>query len=212
MIFPKKLSVFMKWTFMVQWYRLSVPPKYRLSISGLGAFGLAFLMIAIVGCKSLDASGKDVASQATYLVSGQVQQLKCYCGGAKPPQTLLDRLAIPVPYPQKTFHVRAGNVNSLKAAVVAHFTTDAEGKFALRLPPGSYAIVQDEQLKVLDPARFADNTHAIDQACLEEWWQKPYSLIEVQATDLPPLNFVFQKRCFIDSDLPCIAYTGPPPH
>ena len=144
-----------------------------------------------------------------YTVSGKVTQTSPYCGGARPPKELLDRLATPVAYPNKKFYIRQGKVNSVKAKVIKSFTTDSAGEFSVQLAPGTYSIIQEEQLHKIKAVDYTKKYQVVDNKCLQEWWVKPYYLLEVKDNDIRQLNFNFHHRCYIAGDIPCITYTGP---
>lgn len=178
----------------------------------LFAIAAFLLLIGSMSCRSMTKQASTSAGDQAYQVSGQVVQRKPYCGGAKPNQAILDRTQIPQPYPNKTFYLKHGESNRIKAKVVAQFTTDAQGEFSLQLPKGTYVLLQAEQLQKLNIEALQSKHLSIDAKCLESWWKQPYHVLNVKDANITDLNFSFQKRCHIDSDLPCITYTGPPPH
>lgn len=149
--------------------------------------------------------------QRTYIVSGTVQQTFSYCGGARPSQAMLDKLAMPKTYPDKKFYVRKGNANNSNAKIVTTFITDSAGGFSIRLKPGIYSIIVEEQLHPIKPNEYINENQQMDSKCLDEWWAKPYYLLEVKNKNINDLNFVFHHRCFISNDIPCITYQGPLP-
>ena len=145
----------------------------------------------------------------SFIISGKVTQTSSYCGGAKPPQELLDRLATPVAYPHKKFYIRKGKVNSTKARIVTSFISDSIGTFSIRLAPGIYSIILEEQLYKIKACKYTKQYQQVDNRCLQQWWAKPYYLLEVKDNNNTELNFNFHKRCYIPGDVPCITYTGP---
>ena len=84
-----------------------------------------------------DAGGSPPASGA---VRVEVFETSHYCGGAAPPP----ELARPVrrPLGNATFLVRSGTRNTNTPPVV-EVTTDANGRFDLDVPAGTYCIVRD---------------------------------------------------------------------
>ena len=156
--------------------------------------------------------GSKIKAQHKYHISGKVTRSFAYCGGANPPQEVLKSLARPVPYPGKKFYLRKGKVNSIDAGIVASFITDSLGMFSFNVPPGTYAIIMEEQLEVLHVNAWKKPNLHIDEKCLREWWRKPYKILEVKNHDLVLPVFHFQQSCFIDTDIPCIEYTGPLPY
>ena len=116
----------------------------------------------------------------SYLISGTVEKTTAYCGGAKPSQDLLNKLAKPSSYANKKFYIRTGKVNSMAAKIVKNFTTDSAGVFSIRLKPGIYSIIVEEQLHPIKPDEYANQNQEVDVKCLEEWWAKPYYLLIVK--------------------------------
>ena len=154
-------------------------------------------------------SGKKGKSLKTYTVSGKVTQNFPYCGGAAPSQELLEKLAKPVAYAGKKFFIREGKTNSINAKILESFSTGKDGEFSIRLAPGIYSIILEEQLKLIKAEDLTKEFIEVDEKCLEEWWSKPYYLLEVKNYDINDLNFNFFHRCFILNDIPCINYNGP---
>jgi hypothetical protein len=144
-----------------------------------------------------------------YTVFGKVTQTSPYCGGAKPPKELLDQLATPVAYPNKKFYIRLGKTNNAKASIIKSFTADSAGSFSIRLVPGTYSIILEEQVHKMKASNYTKKYELADNKCLQEWWAKPYYLLEVKNKNIEELNFVFHHRCYLSSDIPCITYIGP---
>jgi len=151
-------------------------------------------------------------SSERYTVSGKVMQTFPYCGGAAPSEEMMKSLRAPKPYGGKIFYIRKGSVNDLKAPIMGSFTVNGAGEFSFELPPGTYSIIQKEQLKTLDLKQFKSGTwEKADENCLKEWWAKPYHLLEIKDKNLGELSFIFHRKCFVNSDIPCIYYRGPMP-
>ena len=147
----------------------------------------------------------------TYIVTGIVTQTFSYCGGAAPPKHLLDKLAVPVAYAGKKFYIRPGKTNSVKIKTIKSFTTNDAGEFSFRLSPGIYAIILEEQLHKIKAGDYTKQDQSVDEKCLQQWWVKPYYVLEVKGKNINRLNFNFHHPCFISSDIPCITYNGPMP-
>ncbi len=146
-------------------------------------------------------------------VLGHVQQQDQYCGGARLPQEKLDEITRVKPFPNKTFYVRSGSINTLESKVVASFTTDQQGRFSITLPPGIYSIILEEQLNTIDYELYRGKNQQVDEKCLAEWWKKPYYVLTVPPSTPPdPLRFLFIHRCHLTTDIPCITYSGPFTH
>jgi len=172
---------------------------------------------ALVSKNSLIGKTKTVGHQhpakklKSYLIHGLVEQTSSYCGGARPSQEMLDRLATPISYPNKKFYIRQGKINHTEAKIVKSFTTDSTGKFSIRLKPGTYSIIVEEQLYSIDTIKYENENQEVDRQCLEEWWAKPYHLLIVKNKNITDLKFIFHHRCFVKSHIPCITYKGPLP-
>jgi len=148
-------------------------------------------------------------SLKTYIISGKVTQTSSYCGGARPPEEMLKRLATPVVFPGKKFYIRKGKINNTKAKIVKSFVTDSTGSFSIRLAPGTYSIILEEQVHKIRSGDYTKKYQVVDNRCLQEWWAKPYYLVEVKDENVSELTFNFHNRCYITSDIPCITYKGP---
>lgn len=149
------------------------------------------------------------------IISGTVTQTYSYCGGAAPPDFLLEQLAESKPYPNKKFHVIKGDTNTASHKIILSFITDSAGSFSFQLEPGIYSVLLDEQSFPPDVKKYKTQSQSIDENCYKEWWAKPYYLLEVEGgsknTTIKGLNFNFHHRCFISSDVPCLQYNGPYP-
>ncbi len=143
-----------------------------------------------------------------YLISGKVTQTFPYCGGARPTKEILERLATPAVFANKKFYIRRGKINSTTAKIIKSFITDSSGGFSIQLQPGTYSIILEEQLYKIKEEHYKKPNQRVDIKCLTKWWAKPYYLLKVENNNIADLKFNFQRRCFIDSDIPCIYYTG----
>ena len=172
--------------------------------------------LLIIGLFTACMRAKNVvnASKTTplYTVSGKVQQQFPYCGGARPTREMLIKATNPVAFPNKTFYLRNGNTNTENGTIAKSFTTNKEGLFCVKLSPGTYSIILEEQLKAIHPEDYRSENQKVNEQCLIEWWKKPYYLLEVKDQNIISLNFTFIHRCFLTTDIPCITYTGPLPH
>ncbi len=151
------------------------------------------------------------SQRQTYLISGQVTQTSSYCGGARPSQEMLDKIAIPIAYPNKKFYIRRGKTNSLNLKFLKSFNTDKDGNYTIRLPNGIYSIILEEQLKEINISNYTTINQQVDTNCIKEWWSNPYYLLEVKNKNISDLDFNFHHRCFVTNDIPCLNYVGPMP-
>lgn len=147
-----------------------------------------------------------------FTISGQVKQTTNYCGGAQISPEMMKGYSTPQPYAGKVFYIRKGKTNNLKEPVIVSFTVDPSGKFSFQLPPGTYSIIQEQQLKEIKMSDYTNSQFIFaDEACLKNWWLKPYHILEVKNKDINKLYFEFYHPCFINSDIPCLQYNGPMP-
>lgn len=113
---------------------------------------LTFLTLAILlkSCTPI--------SNPTPTITGLIENNRDYCGGAAPPQDLLDQLATYQISSNQTFYVRQGNVNTPFTAVFKTFTTDINGKYNIQLPAGNYAVISQENYET-------ESNPDIDSSC-----------------------------------------------
>ena len=154
---------------------------------------------------------KTKKSPTKYVVSGEVTESLQYCGGMRPSEEMLAERKTPRPYVNKKFHIRKGNKNSLASPVLLSFTADSNGYFSFDLPPGTYSIIQTDQVKKLDHQKYMVQHVKVDEPCLKTWWAEPYYILEIRNENITGLKFHFEHRCFLEGDVPCRRYTGPMP-
>jgi len=185
------------------------------------AAAAALLFLTNCGTKNKAASQKETVKTETQTsatkisVTGNVTQTNSYCGGAAPPDFLLEELATPRPFPDKKFHVISGEANTADRKIILSFTSDSAGKFSLQLDPGTYSIILDEQVASADAKKYKTQSQSINEDRYKSWWAKPFYLLKAEerakATGIKRLSFNFHHRCFISSDVPCLQYEGPAP-
>lgn len=177
----------------------NIPMKYTI-----------FLFAFLVSLSSF--SPKDSSIIKTVKISGKITMTSSYCGGAAPPQELLNELATPRPVAGMKLYVRKGSSNS-NGPVVAADTTAADGSFSFDLPPGTYCILSEEQLKPLDAKDISKEPYVVvtSEECLKKWWSEGLRILEVGDKNIKDVDFQFYGRCFISSLCPCLRYDGPLP-
>ena len=154
---------------------------------------------------------KTKKSPAKYVISGEVTESFKYCGGARPSEKILAERKTPRPFVNKVFHIRKGNTNTLKKPILLSFTTDTNGYFSFALPPGTYSIIQTDQVKKLNTKKYKINYIDVDETCLINWWAEPYAILEIKNENIAALKFHFEHSCFLEGDVPCRKYKGPMP-
>lgn len=79
------------------------------------------------------------------IVNGFIKNNSEYIGGANPPESLLEGLAIYQPSAKQHFYVRNLANYAPFTPFVTSFTTDANGNYSIDLPIGNYAIICQEK-------------------------------------------------------------------
>lgn len=114
-----------------------------------------------------------------------------YCGGAAPPPGMPMQSSGPAG--GKKLLVRRGSVNKA-GPVVAEVTTDRLGLFELRLPPGTYCLIEEGK-RDLAPSGVA--TQFTDAKCLEEWRAACDATFRVEPGQaLVSTGVAFFQECF----------------
>lgn len=167
------------------------------------------IILLFAGCTNSQKIA--TTTQKEYQISGNVTVTNSYCGGAPPSNEMLQKITAPKSYVGKKFHVRLGEINTSNTPLLKSFTVDENGNFSIQLPAGKYAIIQDEQASPMEAKALKRENIKVDELCLKKWWEKPYYILEVKNEAITNLKFEFHKRCFINSDIPCLQYTGPMP-
>ena len=81
------------------------------------------------------------------IVKGVVNQTNSYCGGARPPDDLLEELAKPKPLTNYKLYIKKNTPSIIDAIIMDSVITDKNGRFNIRLKKGNY----DTRLSVLGP-------------------------------------------------------------
>ncbi|MEP7164078.1 MAG: hypothetical protein ABI741_05250 [Ferruginibacter sp.] len=191
--------------------KLIIGSLLLVSVNSIVIYGQPITSIAYASKSKTLALTDSADILKTYAVSGKVTQTFSYCGGAAPSQDILEELAKPVAYAGKKFYIRRGEINDTKNKVIKSFTTGKDGDFCIRLAPGTYAIILEEQLDTINIKDYTKPDQLVDEQCMLSWWTKPYYLLKVKDSNIRKLNFSFFHRCFISIEIPCISYQGPQP-
>lgn len=146
-------------------------------------------------------------------VSGTITTAGSYCGGAAPTDEMLRKVQAVRPMSGFTIYVKKGTENNVSSPIIDSTNTDGNGNYSLSLEPGSYILLQKNQLDkdVLEQYKEPTKWMRADKGCLLRWWEKGLATITVENSAIDSLNFHFQKRCFVPSNIPCLTYTGPYP-
>lgn len=146
----------------------------------------------------------------TYTVSGHINIIGSYCGGAAPTPEVLKAAEKPQPYAKQSLLIRKGKTNVLGTSLATRTMTDANGDFSVMLPAGDYCLVLAEKENVRGE-NFSTTNMSIDQPCDDKWLKKCDINFTVTNTNVSGLRLNIQKACFLNTLSPCVTYTGPKP-
>lgn len=169
-----------------------------------------FLFTSCIAVKSTGKGDEKVK------VSGTVTQTFSYCGGARPSNEMLAKLAEPKPFANKKLFIKKGKTNDINSVAVVEVVADSAGNFSVSLPSGDYCIVDEfksksnfnEILKKYE--KETTNYSAVDPECLKNWFSTPDAVFTVTKTGLKDLNVAYHHPCSWRS-VPCANYRGPLP-
>lgn len=167
-------------------------------------FIIPLLLLAV----SLLAFSMKVAKKkkpATYSVEGTITETSAYCGGVAPSP----EQQFPKPYPKAGIKllVRKGNFNNPEEKIIDSFVSDAQGKFKIALPAGTYTFIEPwKREKYKTPQN--DRNLTYDTACYRKKYHQPDYTLEVKKK-VTDINIHFQRPCAWTT--PCIIYNGPKP-
>jgi hypothetical protein len=142
-------------------------------------------------------------------LSGTVQVTEACCGGAYSPERIADARG-PKPA-QKRLLIRRGERNSTSTPV-AEVISDAQGRFEVDLPPGTYCLVEAEK-RAPPPKRKKGSTNTghlvTDWDCLREAFKQCDATATLTETAPAELQLQFHRACFGAGR--CVQWTGPLP-
>ena len=177
-----------------------------------------FICILIVFVSGVFISGQrkksKLKSNELIEVKGMITETQSYCGGAAPPQDLLDELSKPKPIKGYYLYVRR-NSNEMKNPILHRIITDSNGKFKINLPVGIYSVV-DESKKDSQVYNEYINTYKqasesfgpIDVKCYLKYFSTPDFSIKVEkAKKTINIEYNYHRSCSW-SRTPCIEFRG----
>ena len=133
-----------------------------------------------------------------------ITQTSSYCGGAAPPQEMLERLSRPQPYANQVYYI--GKIGK-KKSTFQKITSDTLGAFLLQLPVGKYVVFSAEKMKpFIMPA--SNKYTKYDAACLRKQYATPDASFEIKNKNVA-VNWNVHHACFYS--LPCTIYRGQMP-
>lgn len=175
--------------------------------------GILLLLLLLNACKEqgISSSSKEVS------IVIRTTATSSYCGGARPPEELLQELQSPKGLSNKQVIIRRGNFNDPNAEIVFDGSSDQEGSLKLLLAPGDYCLVsaekRDRQYFDTLLKRFSAETESysvIDKICLEKWLREPDLTFTVEPNQQKDYSVNFHQPCEWNS-VPCVNYKGPYP-
>ena len=143
----------------------------------------------------LAASAASTAASApppTVEIRGSAVGVRSYCGGAPPTRQILDELRTPRPEAGLPLVFRRGDTNTPGGPIEAETRTDASGHFVVRLPPGSYCVV--DGAKRDDHAPPASGPVTPDPVCYRRWLRTCDTGLQVSHEPGQPV-LTFERGC-----------------
>ena len=146
-----------------------------------------------------------------FTLSGKIQIVDDYCGGAALPQEEMEQIRKPRPCLEKYFFLKKGDANSAKNPVIDVINVDSLGNFSFQLKQGVYCVIQDFQTKPiqLENYKTGNNFQYQGDDCMRKYWADCYQTIDLKS-NINDLIITVYKHCFGNGN-PCMIYTGPMP-
>lgn len=154
----------------------------------------------------------DKKIERIFQVEGALTTSSSYCGGADIGDEVYEYQK-QRPF-RTTIYIRRGTENNEKSKIIDSVSTDAEGKFSLKLKSGNYILIstnQKSEKTVEELLKMNSEYTTVNEDCLRNWWKSGLFKIEVKDTNISGLNHNFHQECFIPFAIPCIGYNGPYP-
>lgn len=165
--------------------------------------------------KTTIKSQEKLKPTSTVLITGKITETRQYCGGAPPPQSMLDEYNTPKPVANYKLYIRQ-NINDISTPAYKEIITDSLGNFTVFLEYGSYSVVdsrkKDKQtyLDLVAKYKKATNvTGSIDENCLKTHFRESDFRIDVMP-DSKTVEHNYFRTCNY-SGAPCVEFTGPMP-
>ena len=170
-----------------------------------------FAGLLLAACAGTEV--KTSSENKPLMVSGKIETSESYCGGAAPPEELLQELQRKKPNSGYKLYIKEGKVNDLKAPIIDSVLTNKDGEFMFNLLPGEYVLLSSNHLNRAVFTRFQDDKYIRinDMDCLETWWQNGMAKLKLDNQPTDTIYFHLKKECFLPLGIPCLAYNGPVP-
>ena len=151
------------------------------------------------------------------IVKGIVNQTNSYCGGARPPDDLLEELAKPKPLTNYKLYIKKNTPSIIDAIIMDSVVTDKNGRFNIRLKKGNYVFIdsnykdrnQFNQLVkfILDDQ---ENYSQLDSNCLLNRFNLPLMTFKINQRTHILKPIIIHRNCDYNK-IPCVNYKGPLP-
>lgn len=185
----------------------------KLSFMTFRSLNIFSLMLFFIACKTTRESGEVRKFEVVITLTST----ESYCGGARPPEGLEEKLSTPIPFSSEKLYIRRGEWNDVNAPLIDSCITDISGKATFLLAPGKYCIVTAAKADSVMFEQYSEqyktetaNWNAINKKCLEEWLRTPELQIEVGTERRPAYSLNIHKPCPWH-EIPCAGYKGPLP-
>jgi len=148
------------------------------------------------------------------IVKGAVNQTNSYCGGARPPDDLLEELAKPKPLTNYKLYIKKNTPSIIDAIIMDSIITDQNGRFTLKMPKGNYIFVDSiykdrEHYNQMVRLILNDNENYsnLDTNCLLNRFNTPLLDFKITRKNqlLKPIRI--HRSCDYNK-IPCVNYKG----
>lgn len=153
-------------------------------------------LLLVAGAPQSAAPAKPAGGQ--YILSGTITETKEVLSGIRPTEEMEKEWRRPKPAIKKTYYIRRGSTNKYTRKMYRVFKTDSAGNFTVKLPPGSWCIVEKpkrDRLKKPDytaqnkQLRSFEQYQVGDQKCFDEWYAQCDATVEIKDKDITGFNF-----------------------
>jgi hypothetical protein len=186
-----------------------------MKIRSLNIVLLLVLGALMIACKSKKQSVSNESMPEKSLIKINVTQTYSYCGGAYPPDEVLQQLSTPKKLPNQKVFIRPGTLNDWNVPVVAESISDINGVAMVELMDGIYCIVYENKVTTTYYKQllqqFGNKTveeGGIDKNCLEQFIKTPEAIFEVKnGKTATPIIVNLHHGCPWERT-PCLPFDG----
>lgn len=170
-------------------------------------------MIGMISCHERVSARRSDALEFVILVTST----SSYCGGARPPEEMLQELRTPRKLAGREVVIRRGNVNRVEEEIVWSGKSDENGELHVALTPGEYCLSGIEKRSrayvdslIMVHKNPVTNYDPIDVGCIEKWIERPETVFKVDLNGSHLFEVNFHIPCSWNAT-PCVNYNGPKP-